>query len=192
MESTKFDSNISQFKSKYVINGGNFFNFFKLKIGSKTSKFLKIILQNFQKLKYVKNLRFKLSRAFTSNKFHSFSLSRSSLFIGKEEYCPHYYEKKAKHNIIQAQYCSHYNNNTAAVVVSSLSALASYSIFPFLAFHTRPRPNTLKHFPYYWKYKLQLLFFSSISIQFWTIARQQQLTIWRRLSRNKRRKVKFF
>lgn len=123
------------------------------------------------------------------NKFHSFSLSLA-LFNGKEEYCPHYYEKKAKHNIIQAQYCSYYNNNTAAVVVFSLTrCLFHLSVFGF------PHSPRRTHWSIFHIIEniTSTLFFSSISIQFWTIARQQQLTIWRRLSGEEiywRRKVK--
>jgi hypothetical protein len=102
-----------------------------------------------------------------NNNTFSFSLthSLSHSLIGNEEYCPHYYEKKAS-NIIQAQYCSHYNNTRrGAAVVVSLTRRCLYSIFPFLAFHTEQ--HTSKRFSILLIENITLtLFFSSISIQF--------------------------
>ena len=69
----------------------------------------------------------------STTRFHSLSISsHSSLhFIGNEEYCPHYYEKKAS-NIIQAQYCSHYNNTRCGSCLSfSLTLALSFTIFRF-------------------------------------------------------------
>lgn len=100
----------------------------------------------------------------STTRFHSLSISsHSSLhFIGNEEYCPHYYEKKAS-NIIQAQYCSHYNNTRRGSCLSfslslSLSHLPS-SVFGFPHEHIEAFPY------YYWKYNFNsfLLFnFNSV------------------------------
>jgi hypothetical protein len=88
-----------------------------------------------------------------------------SLAMKNIEYCPHYYEKKAS-NIIQAQYCSHYNNTRrGAAVVVSLTLVAAY--IPSFRFWLSTPKHTSKRFSILLiENKTSTLFFSSISIQF--------------------------